>query len=241
MVSYRYADVLLPLPIYGTFTYAVEREKSIGLIAGIRVSVPFGKKNTYTALIISIHDDRPSDYETREIISILDLEPVVIPSQLALWKWMSEYYMCPLGEIFKAAMPGGLELSRKSRHKPEKDTGPNEISILNAAQRQALEEINTAFLQSEVALLHGITSSGKTEIYIHLIREALDRNLQVLYLLPEIALTTQIITRLRKAFGPRVAIYHSKYSNSERIKTWKKMLNWNTTGDQNVQVVLGVR
>jgi len=241
MISCRYADVLLPLPIHGTFTYAVEREKAIGLKPGMRVTVRFGKKQVYTALVLRVHDDKPPNYEVKEIVGILDQEPVVLHSQLSLWQWMSEYYMCPLGEIFKAAMPAGLDLSRKTRKKQEKETEvSNRISILNTSQQIALKEIHTAFLKSEVALLHGITSSGKTEIYIHLIREALDRNMQVLYLLPEIALTTQIITRLTMAFGSGVAVYHSKYSNSERIRTWKKMLN-NTKGDQSVQVVLGVR
>ena len=219
-----YADVLLPLPLYGTFTYAVDQEKAAGLKPGVRVSVPFGKKSVHTGLVIKIHDQQPAGYEIREVLDILDEQPVVLPSQLSLWEWMSEYYMCAPGEVFKAALPVRLNPARKTRKKAEKETIADSLSLLNDAQQQALLEVKEAFNHADVALLHGVTSSGKTEIYIHLIREAISNNKQVLYLLPEIALTTQIISRLRLAFGSRVAVYHSKYSNSERIRTWNRLL-----------------
>ena len=219
-----YIDVLLPLPIAGTFTYSADEEKTAGLKPGMRVSVPFGKKNIYTALVIKVHDNKPTDYEIREVLDVKDDQPVVLQSQLSLWQWISEYYMCPLGEVFKAAMPAQLNPARKTRKKPKEEIVTRDLSLLNDAQQLALTEVKEAFKQTDVVLLHGVTSSGKTEIYIHLIREAIEKKQQVLYLLPEIALTTQIITRLRTAFGSRVAVYHSKYSNSERIKTWNRLL-----------------
>jgi primosomal protein N' (replication factor Y) len=236
-----YADVVLPLPLYGTFTYKISHPPAQNLSGGMRVSVPFGKKNSYTALIIRIHEQEPTDYETREIISVLDDEPVVLPSQIELWNWISDYYMCPLGEVFKAAMPVQLDLLRKTRNKKQQEQTQKNLSVLNSYQEKALIEIKHAFTLTDVALLHGVTSSGKTEIYIHLIAEAIAKGLQVLYLLPEIALTTQIINRLAGVFGSRIAVYHSKFSNAERIKTWRKLLQYDKNDDQGIQIVLGVR
>ena len=236
-----FADLLLPLPLDGTFTYAVSPEMVSGLKRGMRVVVPFGKKKFYTALVIKVHDQKPPGYQVKEILSVLDAAPVVQDSQLTLWQWMSEYYMCPLGEVFRAALPAQLKLESKTRTREAATSDQTAFSSLNSAQEKAFREIREAFRVSDVVLLHGVTSSGKTEIYIHLIREALEMNLQVLYLLPEIALTTQIIMRLRAVFGPHVAVYHSKYSNSERIKTWNRMLNDNPSPNQQVQLVIGVR
>jgi len=232
----NYIDVLLPLPVYGTFTYSVDAERAAGLKTGMRVKVPFGKKNIYTALVTRIHQQNPGPYELKEIVDVIDPEPVVLESQLSLWNWMSEYYMCPPGEVFRAALPAQLDLRRKTRTKPEVIQETKPLSVLNEAQQLAFDQVREAFTTTEVVLLHGITSSGKTEIYIHLIREAIEQNRQVLYLLPEIALTAQIINRLKAAFGSSVSVYHSKYSIADRIKTWNRLLS-----NPEAQVILGVR
>lgn len=240
MADSYYTDLLLPLPLHGTFTYALRAEQAAVLKPGMRVTVQFGKKKVYTALVTRIHNQKPEDYEVKEILTVIDSSPVVVDSQLALWKWISEYYMCARGEVFKAAIPAQLKLETKSRTKKADTTEIRDLSELNPSQQRALEEIRKSFAESDVTLLHGITSSGKTEIYIHLIRQVISRGQQVLYLLPEIALTTQMISRLKAVFGPRVAVYHSKYSTSEKIKTWNNLLN--KSGEQDaIQIILGVR
>ena len=110
------------------------------------------------------------------------------------------------------------------------------IKPLNPAQQEAYNQIVFSFLKKNVVLLHGVTSSGKTEIYIHLIRQALERRQQVLYLLPEIALTVQMRQRLQRVFGGRLGIYHSKYSDAERVEIWKKQMSQNP-----YDVILGAR
>lgn len=241
MAESYYTDLLLPLPLHGTFTYALNAEQAAELKPGMRVTVPFGKKKVYTALVTRIHHQKPEEYEVKEILSVIDSAPVVLESQLALWKWISEYYMCARGEVFKAAIPAQLKLETKSRTKKTATAEIRDLSELNPSQQRALDEIRESFQTSEVTLLHGVTSSGKTEIYIHLIREVISRGQQVLYLLPEIALTTQMISRLKAVFGERIAVYHSKYSTSEKIKTWKNLLDGGKPGDHHIQVILGVR
>lgn len=236
-----YTDVLLPLPLPGTFTYAVNPALAEVLQPGMRVLVPFGKKKVYIALAARVHNQAPAGVDMKEVLSVVDSEPVVLESQFRLWEWISEYYMCAQGEVFKAALPLSLKLERKTRTKISTPQSTKAPSVLNPAQQQALEEIKHAFEETDVALLHGVTSSGKTEIYIHLIQEAIEKHQQVLYLLPEIALTTQIINRLKSVFGQKVEIYHSKYSVSERIKTWNRMLAFGNDLDNDVHIVLGVR
>ena len=108
---------------------------------------------------------------------------------------------------------------------------------LSEAQQTAFDEIKNSFIQKEVCLLHGVTSSGKTEIYIKLIEEYIKKEKQVLYLLPEIALTTQLVARLRDYFGNKVAVYHSKYSNNERVEVWQQVLE----RSPKAQIVIGAR
>ncbi|MBN1144430.1 MAG: primosomal protein N' [Bacteroidales bacterium] len=241
MAESYYTDLLLPLPLHGTFTYALTAEQADVLMPGMRVTVQFGKKKVYTALVTRIHNQKPADYEIKEILTVIDSAPVVLDSQLALWKWISEYYMCARGEVFKAAIPAQLKLETKSRAKKNDTSEIRDLSELNPSQQRALEDIRKSFAESDVTLLHGVTSSGKTEIYIHLIRDAISKGQQVLYLLPEIALTTQMISRLKAVFGQRIAVYHSKYSTSEKIKTWKNLLDGDNPGDHHIQVILGVR
>lgn len=316
----RFADVILPLPLPGTFTYSIPEQLRENILPGCRVTVPFGNKKSYTALVLSTHDKKPTEYTIKPIKELLDEAPIVNSNQTRLWEWISRYYLCSMGEIYKAAIPQGLKnefkprteqrvkiadrckdekginlllqsLSRAPRQRRLLDTylrlalpfgqEPKEVAkhkllevadvtaniykqlqdkgiletyeveigrldtsqqtvaplnSLNAAQQRALEEIKESFTQKNVTLLHGVTSAGKTEVYMHLITEALEQGRQVLYLLPEIALTKQIIERLRRVFGNRIGLYHSKFSDAERVEIWKKQLS-----DTPYDIILGVR
>lgn len=296
---------------------------------GVRVLVPLGRSKTYTAMAVRLHSEKP-EFETRPIIQVIDAEPVLIEQQLHLWQWISTYYMSPIGDVFKAALPAGLKAEENYRpktvrcvtlpanlrseqslhmaltilkralkqhqtfstylelsHWSEIDgetppahiaeiacdelqnaanasdavlrqliqrnflelyhrevgrlntTGeyhPERIQPLSPAQQAAEDSISRQFNEKNVVLLHGVTSSGKTEIYIHLIKKAIDEGKQVLYLLPEIALTVQMTRRLQNVFGSRLGIYHSKYSDAERVEIWKKQLS-----SEPYDVILGAR
>ena len=325
----HYVDVILPLPLEGTFTYSVPEPMVAQVRMGVRVLVPLGRSKTYTAMAVRLHSEKP-EFETRPIIQVIDAEPVLIEQQLRLWQWISTYYMSPIGDVFKAALPAGLKAEENYRpktvrcvtlpanlrseqslhmaltilkralkqhqtfstylqlsHWSEIDgetppahiaeiacdelqnaanasdavlrqliqrnflelyhrevgrlntTGeyhPERIQPLSPAQQAAEDSIQEQFNEKNVVLLHGVTSSGKTEIYIHLIKKALDEGKQVLYLLPEIALTVQMTRRLQNVFGSRLGIYHSKYSDAERVEIWKKQLS-----SEPYDVILGAR
>ncbi len=316
----KFAEVILPLPLPTTYTYSIPQELQGRVEAGCRVSVPLGSKKHYTAMVASTHDNEPQGCTVRPIDELLDEAPIMLPTQMQLWAWISRYYLSAMGDIYKAAVPQGLKgefkprteqrtrltkyynnekainlvlqsLSRAPRQKRLLSTylemsqalsaTPQEVSKhklletaqvqpgiykelvdkgfiesyeveigrlatnsepiaplnkLNNAQERALHEINNSFAQKGVTLLHGVTSAGKTEIYIHLIAQALERGEQVLYLLPEIALTKQIIERLRRVFGNKIGLYHSKFSDAERVEIWKKQLS-----DTPYEIILGVR
>jgi len=376
------------------FTYSVPQEINGEIDVGKRVIVQFGAKKFYSGLIWKIHNDAPSEYKTKDIVSILDQYPIVVKQQMKLWEWIAEYYMCTLGEVFKAALPSGLKLESETKvfHNPEfneegelnsneeilldalriKKTltikelsniikkgnlitivntllkkeavfvseslkgsykqkkehivsamgdvespiymnmiyedlkrAPKQLELfmnylklyqenkrnhdespitkkklieisattastfrsleekkilrvdavpisrlknkesknvrkeLNDIQKKAYEEIIHNFKKNDVQLLHGVTSSGKTELYIKLIEEQLAQEKQVLYLLPEIALTAQIINRLSDVFGERVGIYHSKFSDSERVEVWNTVLSG--YAGNGYDIILGVR
>ena len=324
----KYVETIVPLPLDGLFTYAVPDQMAERIAPGMRVQVPFGKTKTHTAVVLNIHENKP-DFEVKPIICILDDKPVLLPAQLDLWKWISYYYMAPIGDVYTAALPAGLkaedgyrprtedyialcpelrsgkalhvalqsltkakkqqqvfctylhmshwdtvadgeqtairEITREELRNATHATEPIikalidrhllyiykvEVGRLNCADEapvtlpKALSEAQTkAYNQTlesmkahEVTLLHGVTSSGKTEIYIHLIARALEQKKQVLYLLPEIALTVQITDRLQRVFGNRLGIYHSKYSDAERVEIWRKQLS-----DSPYDVILGAR
>lgn len=325
----HYVDVILPLPLEGTFTYSVPEPMVAQVRMGVRVLVPLGRSKTYTAMAVRLHSEKP-EFETRPIIQVIDAEPVLIEQQLHLWQWISTYYMSPIGDVFKAALPAGLKAEENYRpktvrcvtlpanlrseqslhmaltilkralkqhqtfstylqlsHWSEIDgetppahiaeiacdelqnaanasdavlrqliqrnflelyhrevgrlntTGeyhPERIQPLSPTQQAAEDSISRQFNEKNVVLLHGVTSSGKTEIYIHLIKKAIDEGKQVLYLLPEIALTVQMTRRLHNVFGSRLGIYHSKYSDAERVEIWKKQLS-----SEPYDVILGAR
>ena len=318
-----FVDVILPLPLDGVFTYSVPTSEEGRVREGARVVVPFGRNKTYVGIISNIHFQSPEGYQTKDILQVIDFSPILLDTQLKLWQWIADYYMSPIGEVYKAALPSGLkaedgykpktelyirltapfqneqalhvalnmlqraekqqkafidylslsgwdngsegteltrdELLNQGHSLPtvnalvkrglletyEKEIGrlnlggephPEHIKQLSPAQQDAFNQIQFSFLKKNVTLLHGVTSSGKTEIYIHLIQQALEQKQQVLYLLPEIALTVQMMDRLRRVFGNRLGIYHSKYSDAERVEIWQKQLSQNP-----YEVILGAR
>ena len=317
-----FADIILPLPLDGVFTYSVPQSLEGQVIRGVRVLVPLGRNKTYVGIISEVHDKKPEGYQTKDILQVLDSCPILLDAQLHLWQWIADYYMAPIGEVFKAAFPAGLkaedgyrprteiyiELSQKYRNEaaihvalnmlqraskqltafidylalsgwdknePQEitrdellnqghslptlaalvkrgllQTYEHEVGRLNLGgepcfekikplsqvQQDAFNKIQFSFLKKNVTLLHGVTSSGKTEIYIHLIRQTLEQKKQVLYLLPEIALTVQMMERLQRVFGNRLGIYHSKYSDAERVEIWQKQLSTHP-----YDVILGAR
>ena len=325
----KYVDVILPLPLDGTFTYSVPDGMEGKVVPGVRLLVPLGKSKKYIAMATRLHDDKPA-FSCKPIEAVLDNTPSLLPQQMRLWQWIGYYYMAPLGDVYNAAMPGGLKSTVKFKPKMElyvelastyrseqalhvalnlvqralkqaktlttflslshwdsldgdtpregikkvtKEELMNEshctaavvkalidrgilftyeleigrlntngeshfdlIKPLSLAQQDAYNGILMQMMKKDVVLLHGVTSSGKTEIYIHLIRKAIEEHKQVLYLLPEIALTVQIMERLHRVFGDRLGIYHSKYSDAERVEIWQKQLS-----DHPYDVILGAR
>jgi primosomal protein N' (replication factor Y) len=395
----KYADVILPLPLEGCFTYLIPEELSGRISPGMRVVVQFGAKKFYSALVRKVHNIPPVAVSAKLIESLLDDTPVLPESCFLLWDWIAAYYQCTLGEVLKAALPSGLKLeseTRVSMNEEYSKTEPDEISpketllleiirnrkgisvfeltssvlkkgtlpvlkellrkgvihideeiresykartetivTLGAAiiseekllrtldlllkipkqremlqlflqeneeindlkskaypkkalmmksgasltvfnglikkeilsvyeqpidrleagenatraiyplypsQQAALEQIEASFLTHPVTLLHGVTSSGKTEIYIQLIEDCLKAGKQVLYLLPEIGLTTQMIGRLLEVFGRQVGVYHSRFSDAERVEIWNKVLQFQPGSfDQSHQLIVGTR
>ena len=320
-----FVDVILPVPLDGFFTYSVPSSANEQVEVGKRVLVPFGRNKTYVGIIASMHHQQPEGYQTKDILQVLDSTPMLLGNQLRLWQWIADYYMSPIGEVFKAALPSGLKAEDGYKPKTETyirlapqfrseqalhialdmlrrapkqqaalidymalsgieeygatattiltrdellnqghslqtvaalvqrgllETYEQEVGRLNHGgephldriqplspiQQDAYNQIQFSFLKKNVTLLHGVTSSGKTEIYIHLIRQALEQKRQVLYLLPEIALTVQIMDRLQRVFGNRLGIYHSKYSDAERVEIWQKQLSGHS-----YDVILGAR
>ena len=327
-----FVDCIVPLPLEGVFTYNVPAHLSQKVQVGCRVNVPFGQKKQYAALVTRVHEEQPS-YQTKDILAILDEEKMLLPNQLKLWQWVAEYYMCTLGEVYKAAIPSGLKdkdgvvrykprtvdcvrlcgeyfnafklnsalaamkaapkqqllmiryieltgvnaaltvdnpniLKEITREELLKATGCSS-SILKAvcerglleeyektvdriptasiptalilqplsdAQQTAMDQIKDVWREKDVCLLHGVTSSGKTEIYIHLISEMLAQGKQVLYMLPEIVLTSQLTDRLRKVFGDRLGVYHSRYTDAERVEVYRKQIS-----DNPYDIIVGVR
>lgn len=324
-----FVDVILPVPLEGLFTYGLPEQWAAQVTMGVRVLVPLGKSKHYIAMAVRVHQTEPQ-VKWKNIEQVLDDKPVLRQEQMRLWQWISDYYMSPIGDVFKAAMPSGmkteegyrprtetcLDLAEKWRSEQnlhlaldmmrcaekqrkvfetfltmtgwdqiegsvpqgqieelsrdelmnathctaavlkslidrgflmtyEREVGRlnhggepdyTRIQALSTAQQDAYNDILMGFLKKNVVLLHGVTSSGKTELYIHLIKRAIERHEQVLYLMPEIALTVQMQQRLQRVFGNRLGIYHSKYSDAERVEIWKKQLS-----DAPYDVILGAR
>lgn len=390
-MSRWYAEIILPLPLDSTFTYAIPAEMESAVKVGYRVIVPFGRKKYYTGIVRSLTTQAPEGFEIKDIAVVLDGYPIVRHPQLKLWEWVAEYYMCAVGDVYKAAVPSGLKVESETfvelnpDYEPDEESRPDDrealvisllgekkslavsaiareitvknlpalitsmiergilvisekiieryravrqtvvlpaydittiaaafdavrsakkqerllmtltemscvsrkdaivkevdrkelldrsgvtSAILNAivkrglarierreinrfkfdgtptgrlplltqAQMKACDEITDLWREKSTVLLHGVTSSGKTEIYSHLIDAALSRGEQVLYLVPEIALTTQLTRRLQNIFGNSIVVYHSKFSDNERVDIWKSML-----AEPGPRVILGAR
>lgn len=241
-----FADIILPIP-FDSFTYLVPSDMETRVMRGCRVVVPLGKNKIYTGVVLNTHNNTPKGVEVKAIIEVLDDHPVVNEQQFAFWQWIASYYICPLGDVMKAALPGAmkpkdeaaLKESTRTRRSGKATATPHyacPCNPLNPAQEKAFAEIEASFLSKNVTLLHGVTSSGKTEIYIHLINNYLAKGKQVLYLLPEIALTTQITERLHHFFGDRMGVYHSKFTDTQRLDVYKRQAS-----ERPYQLILGVR
>lgn len=241
-----FADVILPIA-FDSFTYLVPPALEDKVMRGCRVVVPLGKNKIYTGVVFSVHANKPQGVEIKQIMEVLDDHPVVNEKQFQFWQWIANYYICPLGDVMKCGLPGAMkpkdeqalkEVTRKRRGSRMDILHEDETlyNTLNQAQRTAMQEIEDSFLTKNVTLLHGVTSSGKTEIYIHLIDRYLQQGKQVLYLLPEIALTTQITERLRRVFGDKMGVYHSKFTDVQRLEVYKRQAS-----SLPYQLILGVR
>ena len=244
----RLVDVILPLAIRDCYTYSVPDDLPLPA-AGTRVLVPLMKKEV-RGVVLRAHTQPVEDafvQKIRPVIAMLDSAPMISPEQLALWKWMSGYYMCALGEVMAAALPGGLD--KRLTNPPKRRRvlsipydGPIEsMHDLSSAQSKSVESIGTFWNNGkDIVLLHGVTSSGKTDIYIHLIEAQLKAGKNVLYLVPEIALTTQLTSRLQLIFGGRLIVYHSRFTDAEREKRYNQISNYKSQTSTNF-VVLGTR
>jgi primosomal protein N' (replication factor Y) len=236
-----YADIIIPVAVTGSYTYAIPPHLREEVSRGSLVTVPFGQRKSHTGLVIKLHGEAPSGFTPKEITSLM-APPNAIGDRLTDFVlWISDYYMAQQGEVMKAAIPTAENLRVRRASKKKAIKGGSEATAavppydLTTTQREAYEKINSLFGDHEVVLLHGVTSSGKTEIYIHLISEQLRKGKQVLYLLPEIALTSQIIERLQRHLGDTIGVYHSRLTNASRRDVWTRVNNGS------LGVVLGVR
>ncbi len=250
----RFVDVILPLAIRDCYTYSVPDDLTIPA-PGSRVIVPLVSKQV-RGVVLREHTEPVEDSlaaKIRPVTEVVTTAPGVSKEQLVLWQWMSGYYMCTLGEVMNAALPGGVDKrlinppkrARKSFKPYEGTIEP--VHPLSAAQQRCADEIGTFWRSGKnITLLHGVTSSGKTDIYIQLIEAQLQQGKNVLYLVPEIALTTQLTSRLQRVFGDRLIVYHSRLTDAEREMRYTQIANSRSiTNHQspitNNYVVLGPR
>jgi primosomal protein N' (replication factor Y) len=232
-----YIEVILPLPLNGTFTYFVPTEMESQIMIGSLVVVGFGEYNKYhRGLVLCIEQILPSTINVEKIKPILSVEssrPAIRQSQLRFWQWISNYYLCTLGNVFKTALPSSFHMKEKQSERCK--IIPQSFSKLNELQKKIFDQIVENFQKKDVCLLHKNISLGEIEIYIHLIERTLKQNRQVLYLLPEIALTRQITNHLKQFFGEQLDVYHSKVNLNKRMEIWNNLLS-----DKQYQIILGV-
>ena len=237
----QFADIIIPVAVPGIFTYGIPGEIRGSVHRGSLVTVTFGQSRDTTGLVTGIHNTAPEGVTVREITGLLPGEVSLNERLTDFLLWVSDYYMAYPGEVMKAAipsaedLPGRLRQRRPPKIKEEEITAPVPPAQLNKVQNEAHDQISGLFADHDTVLLHGVTSSGKTEIYIHLMKEQMEQGRQVLYMLPEIALTTQIIERLRKHFGPAIGVFHSRLTPAARREVWKKV------SDGSLRAILGVR
>ena len=218
-------------------------------VPGTRVLVPLMRKQVRGIVLREHMEPIPSELEAKikPILSVSETAPVVSAEQLALWQWMSSYYMCTLGEVMAAALPSGLDNrllnppTRRRAHIAPYDGPIEPMHPLTPAQAESIDEIERLWSSGkQIVLLHGVTSSGKTDMYIHLIQSQLEAGKNVLYLVPEIALTTQLTSRLQHIFGDRLMVYHSRLTDAEREERYNQITNHKSQIHNNF-VVLGPR
>lgn len=236
-------DVILPLAIRGTYTYSL-LDGMPQIDAGTRVLVPLGNKQA-VGIVLRVHvGDLDTRVRVRAIIEVLDPLPILSNEQIALWQWIAEYYLCPLGDVMAAALPAKAldhhytmaDSTKRRVHLPSFAGETTSLQTLSPAQQTALNQIQAAWENHETVLLEGVTSSGKTEVYMHLIQEQLQAGHQVLYLVPEIALTTQLTTRLQRVFGNQLRVYHSRISDAQRMEIYRQQRL-----DQQPRLIVGAR
>ncbi|MBR4589595.1 MAG: primosomal protein N', partial [Bacteroidaceae bacterium] len=244
----KFADIIIPVPLDDSYTYLVPEEMEKDIVVGCRVQVGFGRSKTYVGIVVRLHDDKPDGFDLKPILNLIDSVPVVNSRQLEFWRWIAQYYICPLGDVYNAALPAKMKKtvneSKRKRKSAATDNSDTQLAIqsstvisdLTPAQQTAYDEICASFESKDITLLHGVTSSGKTEIYIHIINKYISEGKQVLYLLPEIALTTQITERLQRVFGDDMGVYHSMFTDAQRSKVYQRQLS-----DNPYKLILGVR
>lgn len=246
----KYADVAIPVPLQDSYTYSVPKEMEQEVCVGSLVNVCFGKSKTYIGMVIRLHSVKPQGFEVKPIKEVVCPSPVATQRQMEFWQWISHYYACPFGEVYNTAVPAKMKAplsARVSKSKQSQMLRPlidvsagmmDDVSLspLSPAQQSAHDSILTSFKEKDITLLHGVTSSGKTEIYIHLIYKYVREGKQVLYLLPEIALTTQITDRLAQVFGDDMGVYHSMFTDVQRAKVYRRQLS-----SEPYKLILGVR
>ena len=223
--------MILPLAIADTYTYAVPDGEPTPHV-GMRVVVPLGKTEQVGIILGEHHAPLDTHIKIRPLTAVLDSTPMVNEHQLRLWQWIASYYICTLGEVMAAALPAkaldkqySLDTQKRRVKLPNYADEIEPIHTLSVLQQEALDSIRKAWEQDDIVLLHGVTSSGKTEVYTHLIQEQLDHGNRVLYLVPEIALTTQLTSRLARMFGDRLFVYHSRVSDAQRMEMYRRLLS----------------
>jgi primosomal protein N' (replication factor Y) len=238
----RFANIAIPAPVHSAFTYKVPEE--IAIQPGSRVIVPFRSRQV-VGLCLEVTDSPPPDMEVKGfkiIEEVPDDKAALSPNLLRLIRWMADYYLAPIGEVCRAALPG--RMTRPSAPKTTRPQTPIDIKPipeeqfdLNQDQHRVLESMIDAARRKIFApfLIHGITGSGKTEIYLRLFAWLADQGRQGLLLVPEIALTPQLTGRAAARFGDRVAVYHSGLTDAQRHHQWLKMR------EGQVDVVIGTR
>ncbi len=254
-MSDLFADIILPLPLADSYTYSVPSQWTDTVRRGCRVIVPLGAKLHYVGIVLEVHRRKPEGINIKPITEVLESQPLVNETQLRFWQWVAHYYICSLGEVYNAALPAKLKTVRSEKlgvrneglgvrsycHSDVPLCDHSSLltphSSLNTSQQTAYEEILSSFETKDVILLHGVTSSGKTEVYIHLICKCLAEGKQVLYMLPEIALTTQITERLRRVFGDNMGVYHSKFGDAQRRDLYLRQ----ASSSSPYGLILGVR
>lgn len=244
MTGMSFADVAIDVPLGRTFTYKIKDKDSHLAKVGARAVVPFRKK-MLVGYIVGL-DVRPgTTANIKEIELFPDEEPALSKKMLKLIKWVSDYYSAPIGEVCFTATPNLLNSEKeigKKRNKTSfshnlEDFHKDEKVIPTKAQTKILKELENLISPSKfsVSLLHGVTGSGKTEIYLRLMERVLKDGKQVVLLVPEITLTPQLAGRVASYFGSKVAVYHSGLTRVQRLAEWQKMKR----GD--VNIVIGTR